>query len=39
MSFFKKLVSLFPSPVLGDERAYWIYARCNRCKRFVTGAR
>jgi hypothetical protein len=35
MSFFKKLVSLFPSPVLGDERAYWIYARCNRCKEVL----
>jgi hypothetical protein len=35
MSFFKKIASLFPSPTLGDERGYWIYARCNRCKEVL----
>jgi len=35
MSFLKKLASLFPSPTLGDERSYWIYARCNRCKEVL----
>ena len=35
MSFLKKLTSLFPSPMLGDERGYWIYARCNRCKEVL----
>ena len=35
MSIFKKIISLFPSPTLGDERSYWIYARCNRCKEVL----
>ena len=35
MSFLKKLTSLFPSPALGDERSYWIYARCNRCNEVL----
>jgi hypothetical protein len=36
MSFFKKLSSIFSSPARTDDRAYWIYARCNRCKEVVS---
>ena len=35
MSFLKKITSKFSSPVLGDERSYWIYARCQRCKEVI----
>ena len=31
MSFFKKLSDIFYSSGGHDDRAYWIYARCNRC--------
>ena len=31
MGFFDKLSNLFSSPGGGGNRAYWIYARCNRC--------
>lgn len=31
MSFLKKLTNVFGSPGGGDNRSYWIYARCNRC--------
>ena len=31
MSFFKKLSDFFTSSGGRDDRAYWIYARCNRC--------
>ena len=37
MSFFKKISSMFSSPARSDQRAYWIYARCNRCKEVVRG--
>ena len=35
MSFFKKLSNLFSSPGGGDTRAYWVYARCNRCGEII----
>jgi hypothetical protein len=35
MSFLKKFSSMFSSPTLGDQRSYWIYARCNRCKEVI----
>jgi hypothetical protein len=35
MSFLKKISSMFSSPARSDERAYWIYARCNRCKEVL----
>ncbi len=35
MSFLKKISSMFSSPTRSDERAYWIYARCNRCKEVL----
>ena len=35
MSFFKRISSLFSSPARSDERSYWIYARCNRCKEVL----
>ena len=31
MNFLKKLTNVFSSPGSGDDRSYWIYARCNRC--------
>ena len=37
MSFLKKISGLFSSPARSDERAYWIYARCKRCKEVVRG--
>lgn len=37
MSFLKKISSIFSSPAPSDERAYWIYVRCNRCKEVVKG--
>ena len=31
MSFLKKLSNIFSSPGGGNDRSYWIYARCSRC--------
>ena len=28
---------MFSSPTRSNERAYWIHARCNRCKEVVQG--
>ena len=31
MGLFKKLSRLLAPPVKADERAYWLYVKCNRC--------
>ena len=31
MGLFKKLSNLFSPAQKADERAYWLYVRCNRC--------
>ena len=36
MSFLERIKSLFSAPS-GDQRAYWVYVRCEKCGEILQG--